>query len=289
VPANTFAATLEAVIQVGAKPVPADVGADDYNLSPAAVEAALTPRTRALLPVHLYGQMADMVQLRAVAAKHDLVVVEDACQAHGASRDGLAAGTIGNAAAFSFYPAKNLGAFGDAGALVTPDARLAETVRALREHGQREKYLHDLIGYTARLDTIQAVALSHKLPLLRGWNEQRRSIAAAYLSGLEDVPGLRLPPVPGGSDPVWHLFVVRTAEPEQLAQDLRERGIGTGRHYPYPAHLMPAFADLGYGRGAFPVSEALAVECLSLPMFPGMTREQTDAVINAIRLYFTGA
>lgn len=287
VPANTFAATLEAVTQVGAVPVLVDAAADDYNLNVAAAEAAVTGKTRVLLPVHLYGQMADMPGLQQLAAKHGLAIVEDACQAHGAIRDGIRAGAAGEAAAFSFYPAKNLGAFGDAGALVTPDAGVAETVRALREHGQREKYLHHLQGYTARLDTIQAIVLAHKLPHLDGWNEERRALAHLYLEGLNSLEGLRLPPVPAGSNPVWHLFVIRVDEPDVLAQFLRESGIGTGRHYPYPAHLMPAFASLGYRRGDFPVSEQLAAECLSLPMFPGMTSEQGDAVIDAIRRYMS--
>lgn len=285
VPANTFAATLEAVTQVGATPVLVDATEADYNLDVDAAEAAVTPRTRALLPVHLYGQMADMQSVRRLADKHDLAVLEDACQAHGAMRDDVQAGTAGDAAAFSFYPAKNLGAFGDAGALVTKDHELDETVRALREHGQRAKYLHDLQGYTARLDTIQAIVLSHKLPYLRDWNEERRTIAGLYLEGLSDIEEIRLPPVAAGSEPVWHLFVIRTRNPESMATHLREQGIGTGRHYPYPVHLMPAFTSLGHHAGDFPIAEAIASECLSLPLFPGMTQGQAETVIEAIRQY----
>jgi dTDP-4-amino-4,6-dideoxygalactose transaminase len=286
VPANTFIATFEAVTQAGGRPVPVDVGESDYNLDLGAVEAAIGPRTRFLLPVHLYGQMTDMRGLAALAERRELRIVEDACQAHGATRDGLVAGAVGLAGAFSFYPGKNLGAMGDAGALVTDDEHLAERMLALREHGQREKYRHELEGYTARLDTVQALVLLHKLPHLEGWNEERRSVAEAYASALEGVGDLGLPAVPEGSDPVWHLFVVRTAAPERLAAFLGERGIGSGRHYPEPAHLSPAYQWLGYERGAFPVTERLAGELLSLPIFPGMSKEQVDAVVRAISEYF---
>jgi len=285
-PANTFAATIEAVLQAGATPVLVDVTESDYNIDPDAVEAAVTGRTRVLLPVHLYGQMADMGALGAIAGKHDLTVIEDACQAHGAERDGRRAGSAGLAAAFSFYPAKNLGAFGDAGALTTDDEGLAARVRALREHGQFRKYEHDLAGYTARLDTMQALVLLRKLPLLDAWNEQRRAAARLYAQALSGVGDLRLPPVPDGSNPVWHLHVVRTAEPERLADFLRRRGIQTGRHYPQPLHLAPAYAYLGYQRGQFPVAERLAREVLSLPIFPTITEAQLAAVVEAIDTYF---
>lgn len=286
VPANTFAATVEAVVQAGGRPVLADVSEVDYNLDPAAADAALTQRTRFLLPVHLYGQLADMAPLETLARRRDLAILEDACQAHGAAREGRRAGASGLAGAFSFYPAKNLGAMGDAGALVTDSPELAERVRALREHGQRRKYEHDLEGYTARLDTIQAIVLLHKLPLLDAWNEERRAVAAFYLHALAGVGDLRLPPVAQASEPVWHLFVVRTAQPERLASFLHKRGIVTGRHYPQPIHLAPAYASLGYSHGAFPVTEALARECLSLPIFPGMSEGQQSAVVEAVQDYF---
>jgi dTDP-3-amino-3,4,6-trideoxy-alpha-D-glucose transaminase len=286
VPALTFVATFEAVAQAGGRPVVVDVSERDYNLDVEAVEAAITPRTRFVLPVHLYGQMADVPGLERVARRHGLEVVEDACQAHGAERDGVRAGARGLAAGFSFYPAKNLGAIGDAGALVTDDEALAERVRALREHGQRRKYEHDLEGYTARLDTIQALVLLHKLPLLGGWNEERRAIAHFYGEALAGVGDLTLPPVPEGSRPVWHLYVVRTAEPERLAAFLAERGVATGRHYPQPPHLSPAYAHLGYQSGDFPVAEALADELLSLPIFPGMSEDQVQTVVNAVSDYF---
>ena len=286
VPANTFVATLEGVAQAGGVPVVADVDDDDYNLDPAAVEAAITPRTRFLLPVHLYGQMADMRALASIAKRHGLELLEDACQAHGAERDGLRAGASAIAGAFSFDPAKNLGALGDAGALVTDDAVLATQVRALREHGQTRKYHHAREGYTARLDTIQAIVLLHKLPHLDRGNEERRAVARLYTEALADVGDLGLPQVAEGSNPVWHLFVVRTEDPEDLAGFLRERGIGTGRHYPEPAHLSPAYAALGTRPGSAPVAETVAREVLSLPIFPGMSEAQVDTVTGAIRDFF---
>jgi dTDP-4-amino-4,6-dideoxygalactose transaminase len=287
VPAQTFVATLEAVTQAGGTPVPAEIGELDYNLDPAAAAAAVTPRTRFLLPVHLYGQMADMKALRSLAERHGLALVEDACQAHGAERDGLRAGAAGLAGAFSFYPAKNLGAMGDAGALTTDDSELASTVRALREHGQRSKYRHDLEGYTARLDTIQAIVLELKLRLLDGWNEERRAAARFLDEALAGVGDLVLPAVAPGSNPVWHLYVVRTADPESLGEFLRAREIASGRHYPEPVHLAPAYMHLGYAAGAFPVAEQVAQEGLSLPMFPGISETQLTAVADAIRAYFS--
>jgi dTDP-4-amino-4,6-dideoxygalactose transaminase len=286
VPAQTFVATWEAVTQAGGRPVPADVSERDHCLDPDAVAEALGPRTRFLLPVHLYGQVADLAPLTELAARRGLVLVEDACQAHGARRDGRAAGTGGLAAAFSFYPAKNLGAFGDAGALVSDDPELVRRVVALREHGQTRKYVHEAEGYTARLDTVQAVVLLRKLAQLDAWNDERRAAAAYYGDSLAGVGDLRLPPVPPGSDPVWHVYVVRTADPESLAAFLRERGIGTGRHYPHPPHLCPAYSSLGYRRGHFPVAEALADECLSFPIFPGIREEQLDAVATSVAAWF---
>jgi dTDP-4-amino-4,6-dideoxygalactose transaminase len=287
VPANTFVATFEAVSQAGGVPVPVDVTEADYNVDPRAVESAVGPRTRFLMPVHLYGQLADMQSLKAIAERRGLAIVEDACQAHGAERDDMRAGS-GAAAAFSFYPGKNLGAFGDAGAATTNDGELAARLRALREHGQTRKYHHEYDGWTARLDTIQAIALSLKLPLLDGWNEERRGVSAFYGEALAGVGDLVLPPVPPGSEPVWHLYVVRTADPAALAGHLAERGVGTGRHYPEPAHLSPAYRHLGYREGSFPRTERLAREVLSLPIFPGMTEAQQEEVAQAVRSYFRG-
>ena len=288
VPANTFIATFEAVTQAGGRPVPVDVTTADYNLDVAALESALTVRTRCVLPVHLYGQMADLRGIRAVLADRNIQVLEDACQAHGASRTGLRAGTNGDAAAFSFYPGKNLGAFGDAGALTTNDDALAKRVRALREHGQSAKYRHDVVGWTARLDSIQAVVLLHKLSHLEHWNDQRRAAAALYGQYLADAGDLRLPRVATDSQPVWHLYAVRTQRRDELADHLRANGIGVGLHYPQPAHLSGAYQDLGYGPGSFPVSEALADELASLPIFPGITEEQIARVASVVRAFFDG-
>ena len=288
VPAATFIASLEAVTQAGGVPVVVDIDERDYCLDPAAVDAALGSRTRALLPVHLYGQMADMRQLASLAGARGLAVVEDACQAHGAERDGIRPGATAAASAFSFYPGKNLGAFGDAGALVTNDASTAARVRALREHGQTAKYVHDFEGWTARLDSVQALVLSCKLPYLAGWNDQRRAAAEFYSRALSGVGDLVLPPIPVGSVPAWHLYVVRTADPEGLAIFLRELGIGTGRHYPAPVHLTPAYAWLRRKRGEFPVAEALSRECLSLPIYPGITEAQLATTADAVRSFFDG-
>jgi dTDP-4-amino-4,6-dideoxygalactose transaminase len=286
VPAMTFIATWEAVTQVGAVPVPVDVSPSDYNIDIAAAGDAVSARTRAIVPVHLYGQMADLRLLSRLAEKHGLAVVEDACQAHGASRGGIRAGSAGDAAAFSFYPSKNLGAMGDAGALVTSDSGLGNRVRALREHGQEEKNAHRWVGWTARLDTIQAAVLLRKLPLLDAWNVQRRAAAAWYAHALEGIGDLRLPGVAEDSAPVWHVYVVRTADPVGLARHLREGGIATGRHYPEPIHLSAAYHDLGYRPGAFPVTEDLARGCLSLPMFPGISESQLETVADGVRSWF---
>jgi dTDP-4-amino-4,6-dideoxygalactose transaminase len=242
-----------------------------------------------LMPVHLYGQLADMRRLVALAQARGLGIVEDACQAHGASRDGIRPAEHTVAAAFSFYPGKNLGALGDAGACATNDGALAARIRALREHGQLRKYEHDFEGWTARLDTLQAAALLRKLPHLDDWNRERSAIAAAYGEGLDGVGDLRLPTVAPGSNPVWHLYVVRTADPAALAAFLAERGVATGRHYPQPLHLSPAYAHLGHARGEFPVTERVAAEVLSLPVFPGMTDRQTESVVDGVRQFFAAA
>jgi dTDP-4-amino-4,6-dideoxygalactose transaminase len=242
-----------------------------------------------VLPVHLYGQMADLRGIRALLADREIAVLEDACQAHGASRAGTRAGSDGEAAAFSFYPGKNLGAFGDAGALTTNDEALAKRVRALREHGQSAKYQHDMVGWTARLDSIQAIVLLHKLRELERWNEERRSAAALYGQYLSDLGDLRLPPVASDSQPVWHLYVVRTERRDALADHLRSNGVGVGLHYPQPAHLSGAYQELGFSRGSFPVSEALADELASLPIFPGISEAQIARVTSVIQAFFDGS
>jgi dTDP-4-amino-4,6-dideoxygalactose transaminase len=230
--------------------------------------------------------MADPGRLAEFGRRRELFVLEDACQAHGAQRGGVSAGAVGNAAAFSFYPGKNLGAAGDAGALVTNDADLAERVLALREHGQVRKYEHELVGWTARLDTIQAAVLLRKLSLLDAGNAERRAAADWYRHELEGVGDLVVPNVPDVSVPVWHLFVLRTADPTGLAVHLAERGIATGRHYPEPPHMSHAYATLGYGPGDFPVAEQLARECLSLPIYPGIREAQLEHVAASVRSWF---
>ena len=288
-PANTFVATFAAVVQAGGVPVPIDVSERDYNLDVEAAAAALTPRTRFLLPVHMYGQMTDMRGVAEVAAQRagrELIVFEDACQAHGASRDGLRAGTVGAAAAFSFYPSKNLGALGDAGALVTDDDRIANATRALREHGQQHKNEYVLPGYTARLDTVQALVLREKLAHLDDWNRERAAAAASYDERLRELADVATPPVPGGSNPVWHLYVARVPDAAATAEFLARHSIQTGRHYPVPAHLSPAYASLGYRRGSFPITERLSRELLSLPLFPGITTQEIDRVVDAIAGFF---
>jgi len=286
VPANTFVATLEAVTQAGGRPIVVDISEDDWNMDVAWAEAAVSARTRFIMPVHLYGQLANMRALQEIARRHRLTLIEDACQAHGAERDGVRAGAGGLAAGFSFYPGKNLGAFGDAGALVTNDEPLADVARALREHGQREKYVHAREGYTARLDTIQALVLLKKLACLDEWNRERTAIASQYLHELAGVGDLELPPVAPHSSSAWHLFVVRTDDPARLMDFLRKRGIGAGRHYPVAVHLTGAYAHLGYEIGDFPNAERHAERVLSLPIYPGMSPRQTDAVIAAVRSFF---
>jgi dTDP-4-amino-4,6-dideoxygalactose transaminase len=288
VPAQTFVATAEAVVQAGGKPVVADVSTADYCIDVEAVEAVVGQRTRFVVPVHLFGQLADMEALTRLANTRDVQLIEDACQAHGAERAGHRAGGSSRAGCFSFYPGKNLGAIGDAGAVTTSDEELATQVRALREHGQSAKYRHDVEGYTARLDTIHALVLRHKLARLDDWNAQRRDAAAAYVDRLAGLGDIGLPPVAPESRPVWHLFVITTAEPEPLASFLADHGVGTGRHYPEPLHLAPAYRRLGYIEGAFPVAERLARTSLSLPLFPGISERQLEHVVHTVRAYFDG-
>jgi dTDP-4-amino-4,6-dideoxygalactose transaminase len=286
VPAMTFVATFEAVVHAGGRPLVVDVREDDVGMDVEAAAAACTERTRFLLPVHLYGQMADVRALGALAQQHDLLVVEDACQAHGAERDGIRAGAAGSAGAFSFYPSKNLGAFGDAGAVVLDDENAAAVIRSLREHGEVSKFESVRIGYTARLDTLQALVLLQKLPLLERWNAERRTAADFYSKALEGVGDLVLPRAVDGATHVWHVYAIRTADPTSLATFLAERGIATSRHYPQAPHLSRAFEYLDLPAGSFPVAEAVARETLSLPMFTGITEEQLEAVVTAVSEYF---
>lgn len=279
VPVNTFIATAEAVTRIGAIPVFVDVDAEFLLIDPAAVEVAITPRTRAIIPVHLYGQTAPMEALTELAETHGLAIVEDAAQAQGASSTAGRAGSIGRVAATSFYPGKNLGAAGDAGAVLTDDPGIAEFVRNLGAHGSSVKYVHDRAGMNSRLDAVQATVLRAKLRRLDGWNTARRAIAARYAELLADVPGVRVPAVRPGNEHVWHLYVVQVAERDWVLTELGAAGIGAAIHYPTPLHLTTAYSGLGYHAGQFPVAEAAAGRILSLPMFPHLGADQQAAVV----------
>ncbi|GAA5083512.1 DegT/DnrJ/EryC1/StrS family aminotransferase [Microbacterium yannicii] len=280
-PANTFVATAEAVALVGAKPVLVDSG-EDFLIEADAVAVALTPLTRAVLPVHLYGQVADVQAIRGVVGS-DVVVIEDAAQSQGAVRDGRAAGSLGDIAATSFYPGKNLGAYGDAGGVSTDSDRLADAVRALRNHGGVERYQHDVIGTNSRLDGLQAVVLSAKLRRLDEWNEQRRTIADRYRLLLGDVAAVALPIVGERSAHVYHQFVIQVDDRDRVFDEMAAAGIGVGIHYPKPIHLLGAFADRGLGAaGAFPRAERQAGRILSLPIYPGLTEQMQDRVVEEL-------
>jgi dTDP-4-amino-4,6-dideoxygalactose transaminase len=282
VPANTFIATWLAVTYAGATPVAVDPEPDTFNLDPAKLEAAITPRTRAVIPVHLYGQPADMAAIRAVADEHGLRVIEDAAQAHGARFDGRPAGGLGDCACFSFYPGKNLGCFGDGGAVTTRDADLAERLRLLRNYGSREKYHHDMPGVNSRLDELQAAFLRVKLRYLDEWNRRREALALHYHDGLAAVGRATLPAVTAGAEPVWHLYVIRHPRRDELQRHLAEAGIGAQVHYPVPPHRTQAYAFGGWTGGPLPVAERLAGEVLSLPIGPHMSAEQVQAVCRAV-------
>jgi dTDP-4-amino-4,6-dideoxygalactose transaminase len=282
VPGNTYFATWLAARKAGATPVPVDPDPETHNLDPRLVEAAITPRTRLILPVHLYGQSAQMDAICAVAARQDLLVLEDAAQAHGARFRGRRAGSLGTAAAWSFYPSKNLGALGDGGAVTTDDDELAENLRALRNYGSREKHRHELDGVNSRLDELQAAILRVKLDCLDSWNERRRSVAARYLEGLAGT-SLVLPAVPPETEPVWHLFVVRSQRRDELQQHLEAAGIETAVHYPRAPHRQPVFADLAVAPESVPVSEQLQHEVLSLPIGPHLRDNQVEYVVDRIR------
>ncbi|MCL4237508.1 MAG: DegT/DnrJ/EryC1/StrS family aminotransferase [Anaerolineae bacterium] len=282
--ANTFVATTFAISYTGARPVLVDVDPYTYTLDIFQLQEAITPRTRAIIPVHLYGQPADMEPILALAQQHNLIVVEDACQAHGSRYKGRRVGSLGHAAAFSFYPAKNLGAFGDGGIVVTNDPDIADTVSKLRNYGQSAKYYHDLLGYNRRLDTLQAAILRIKLRHLDEWNAARRAHARLYQQLLGG-NGIRLPVEANYAEAVWHLFVIRTVARDELQAYLKEQNIGTGIHYPVPIHLQGAHHDLGYGVGDFPVTEHSAGELLSLPMYAELTPAQIVYVADAIKTF----
>jgi dTDP-4-amino-4,6-dideoxygalactose transaminase len=281
VPSNTYIATWLAATYAGATPIPIEPDERTYNIDPALIEAAITPRTKAIIAVHLYGQPADMDAINAIAKKHNLKVIEDAAQAHGARYKGKRVGTLGDAAGFSFYPGKNLGAIGDGGAITTNDPVLAEKVRVLCNYGSRVKYHNEVKGFNSRLDELQAAFLREKLKKLDEWNARRKAVAAEYLSVLFG-SNVVLPHVPEWADPVWHLFVVRNSRRDQLQKKLSEAGIATMIHYPIPPHLQGAYADLGYSKGAFPLAECIHREVLSLPMGPHLSSDSLSKVIAVI-------
>lgn len=278
VPSNTYIATWLAASYAGATPIPVEPDERTYNIDPTRIEAAITPRTKAIMVVHLYGQPADMDAINAIAKKHNLKVIEDAAQAHGARYKGKRVGTLGDAAGFSFYPGKNLGAIGDGGAVTTNDPDLAVKVRVLCNYGSRVKYHNEVKGFNSRLDELQAAFLREKLRKLDDWNARRKVIAAEYLNALAG-SNVVLPHVPNWADPVWHLFVVRNSQRDQFQNKLSEAGVATMIHYPIPPHLQGAYAELGYSTGAFPIAEQIHLEVLSLPMGPHMTSGQVDQVI----------
>ena len=281
---NTFIATCEAISYVGAKPVFVDIDQESHNIDPKKIEAAITPKTRAIVPVHLFGQMADMDPIMAIAARHNLLVIEDACQAHGAEYRGRRAGTIGHAAGFSFYPGKNLGAYGEAGGVVTNDSALAKKIRILRDHGQSKKYYHEYVGWNGRMDGIQGAVLSVKLRYIDQWNDLRRKNARLYDQLLANVKGITPPKEMDSARHVYHIYAIRTANRDTIIDDLKEKQIFCGIHYPVPLHLQHAYKDLGYTIGAFPVSERCQSEYISLPMFPELTDSQIHEVVNAVKL-----
>ncbi len=281
VPSNTYIATWLAVSQCGATPLPVEPDARTCNIDPALIEAAITPATRVILPVHLYGQPADMAAILAIARQHGLRVLEDGAQAHGARYRGQRLGAHGDAVAWSFYPGKNLGAMGDGGAVTTNDAQLADRLRVLRNYGSRVKYVNEVQGTNSRLDPLQAAILRVKLAHLDDWNERRRAIAARYRQGLAG-RGLSLPQVPDWAEPVWHLYVVQHPQRDALQQQLQAAGVGTLIHYPIPPHLQQAYAVAGFAQGQFPKAEQMASQCLSLPIGPHLADAQAGAVISAV-------
>jgi dTDP-4-amino-4,6-dideoxygalactose transaminase len=283
--AHTFIATAEAISHAGATPVFVDIDPATFNLDPALVEAAITPRTRAIVPVHLYGQPADMTAISTIAGAHGLRVIEDAAQAHGSEVDGRRTGTIGDLACFSFYPGKNLGAYGDAGAVTGNDESLLASVRKSRDHGRMSKYEHDEIGYGERIDALQAAILGVKLPHLEAWTQQRRDVAARYDEGLADLP-ITLPIQAPGRRHVYHLYVIRCDSRDALLAHLKASGVDGGVHYPVPLHLQPAYAFLGMHPGDLPQTERAAAEVLSLPLYPELTEDRQAVVIDAVRSFF---
>ncbi|GAB4441811.1 MAG: DegT/DnrJ/EryC1/StrS family aminotransferase [Chloroflexi bacterium OHK40] len=280
----TFIATVSAIDYTGARPVFVDIDPDTYTIDPALIEAAITPRTKAILPVHLYGQPADMDPIMAIARRHGLVVIEDAAQAHGAEYKGQRVGSIGDLGCFSFYPGKNLGAYGEGGAVTTSNPELARTVKMLRDWGAERRYHHELKGFNYRLEGIQGAVLRVKMKYIEAWTDARRAAAARY-DGLLPATGFAAPVAAADCRHVYHIYPIRSAQREALQSFLHDHGVSTGIHYPIPVHLQKAFAELGHKEGDFPHSEAIAREELSLPMYPELHPEQQDVVIAALRAW----
>lgn len=278
VPSNTYIATVLAVSYVGATPVFVEPRLDAYNINPELIEKAITKRTKAIMPVHLYGQSCEMTQIIEIANKNKLFVIEDNAQSQGSTFDGKLTGSWGHANGTSFYPGKNLGALGDAGAVTTNDSILAEKIRILRNYGSSKKYHNEVIGYNMRLDELQAAFLSVKLKHLEAWTKQRQEIASWYNEALKGIDGLTLPQTVNGATHVYHLYVIRTEKRDELQTFLKQNGIGTLIHYPIPPHLQAAYVSLGFKKGDFPIAEEIANTCLSLPIWPGMTKEQVEHI-----------
>jgi len=284
--ANSFIASALAISHAGARPILVDVDPSTYTVDVSAIEKAITPRTKAVIPVHLYGHPAHMNPIRELADKHGLVIIEDACQAHGTRYKGRRAGSLGHAAAFSFYPGKNLGAYGDGGIVVTNDRGIARRLEMLRNYGQKEKYQHLFRGYNRRLDTLQAAVLRVKLRYLEKWNAARRWNAVLYHKFLDGC-GLLLPGEAPGAESVWHLYVIRAEQRDALKEHLISRGISASVHYPIPIHVQPAYLDLGYKKGDFPVTESCAHQVLSLPMYAEISQDQIEYVAKTIRNFLS--
>jgi len=280
---NTFIATAEAISMSGARPVFVDIDEQTYNMNPDLLEKAITSRTKAIIPVHIFGQMADMDPILEIAKSHGLYVIEDACQAHGAQYKGRTAGSIGDVGCFSFYPGKNIGAYGDAGAIVTNDTELDKAVRILRDHGQSQKYRHAKIGWNARMDGIQGGVLSVKLKYIQDWNEKRRRNAKLYDEMLMNLDGLNPPMEASGRKHVYHIYAICIQNRDALINSLAEKNIFCGIHYPIPVHLQEAYSNLGLQRGCFPVAESCALEFVSLPMFPELSKEQIEYIVAELK------
>lgn len=280
---NTFIATAEAISLCCARPVFVDINEQTYNIDPELIEKAITSKTKAIIPVHLYGQMAEMDSIMEIARAHGLYVIEDACQAHGAEYKGRRAGSIGDAGCFSFYPGKNLGAYGEAGAVVTNITELAEKIRVFRDHGQKQKYYHSIIGWNARMDGFQGAVLSVKLKLLPEWNEARRNNARLYNELLAGADGVIIPVEAEYAKHIYHIYAIRAKNRDALINALARKDVFCGIHYPVPLHLQDAYKPLGYSKGSFPVAERCAEELVSLPMFSELTQEQIQKVVKEIR------